>query len=331
MFSLLMVAIIPVLFVLFAVAMDISQMSGIRDHLQRVVDTVAHEALVQRLSSVDIERSVRSRMAGIRGLAQLVSVGSDLTLDAVELSVRGDYRGVFSQLVENLLGRQGTLIPFQVRSRVRVERSGILLLLDRRVVDPADRCGSQSLRGMGGFVDRLVDSVRGSQAISIVVAVTPGEVEPVDIMAVDGSDHISRCRPRLSDGSLDVQGVAGTTAPLDVWGSALGLSDLVSRELFSRQLESRSVIAIVRDDDRAAGYATLAYQFVDESARAAKMPLNLYVLVADGGQVSLQDPQPGGLFGGVYREVGASLSELQEDALLAVLSRTVRERIVIAF
>jgi hypothetical protein len=120
-------------------------------------------------------------------------------------------------------------------------------------------------------------------------------------------------------------------APLDVWDSASGLSEAVARELFSVPFESRSVIAVVRSDLRAAGYTSLAYQFIDEIARAARMPINLYFLVVDGGGAPIQEPQPGGLYGGVYREVDVSVSELEASVLLGVLFRTVRERLVLEF
>lgn len=331
MFSLLMAVILPVMFVLFAVAMDLSQMCGIRDHLQRIADDTAHEALVRGLSVVDIDRNVRSRMAGVGSMAELSLVNATLAPDSAELAVLGQYHGVFSNFAENVLGRAGPAVPFQVRSRVRMLRSGLLVLVDRRVVDVTDVCGDQNLRSMGGFVERLLGSLQTIPSISTTVAVTPGDVDVVDVLAADGSDHVSRCRPRTSQSSLEVQEISGTIAPLDVWDSATGLSELVTRELFTQPFETRSVIAVIRSDVRAAGYASLAYQFLDESARATKMPVNVYVLVVDGGGTSSEAPQMGGLFGGVYREVGVSLSELRGDSLLGVVSRTVRERIVLEF
>lgn len=331
MVSLLMAAILPVVFVLFAVAMDIAQMAGIRDRLQRVADESAHDALVRGLSSVDVDRNVRTRMQGSGSLAELASVDTAVAAESAELSIVGHYHGVFSQFFENLLGRTAFIVPFAVRSRVRMQRSVLLFLLDRRVTDAVDICSDRTLRSMSGFLARLRESVQTIPSLSNMVAITPGDIDVVDIISADGSDTVSRCRPPSLQTSPEVREVAGSVAPLDVWDSASGLSEAVARELFSVPFESRSVIAVVRSDLRAAGYTSLAYQFIDEIARAARMPINLYFLVVDGGGAPIQEPQPGGLYGGVYREVDVSVSELEASVLLVVLFRTVRERLVLEF
>lgn len=204
----------------------------------------------------------------------------------------------------------------------------MLVVVDRHVPDPLNRCGDGALLAMTTFADRLVSSFEGLGYVSFTAAVAPGELEPLDIVMTDGNDGMPRCSPKLSDSGVELSSIAGSNRMVDSWDAASGVADLAVRELFSDSAEYHSVVILMRQEALVAGYATLARDFLEQAARSVQRAIDLYVLVLDGPSVPVGGA---GRSGGLYRELGVTQPELKGASLVGAVARSVRDRIVLEF
>jgi hypothetical protein len=76
------------------------------------------------------------------------------------------------------------------------------------------------------------------------------------------------------------------------------------------------------------GYSSFVQQAISAVAEAAEISLQLLIVVAGADGTFTPLPPAYGVYGGVVREVGVSLTELQRERFAAAVSRTMIERIV---
>jgi len=161
------------------------------------------------------------------------------------------------------------------------------------------------------------------------VGVFPGLVEAVDLLTLDGSDGIDRCRQIREGAVYDTSGlVARVGAAVDPFDVAGDLARHAAVELLGRQLEHRVVVLVIGADSYPMGYSAFAQQALRAVAEEAELPLHVFIVVAGVDGTFTPLPPAYGVYGGVLREVGATLTELQPGRLASAVSRTMTERIV---
>lgn len=330
---LFLLALIPVLLVMLGVTLEFSHLVGVRDDLRGMVGEQGYEALAYHRSSDEVESNLRARLADQARVSfssvNTGTVAATVTKGSASVSASLDYRGTFLSFLENFLGRDSPVLELSASTSARRQRGGVLLVLDRTVAAATDPCMAPELEARAAFIDNVVESVRANSENLVQVGVFPGVVEAVDLLALDGSDGIDRCRP-IRDGSVyDTAGLlARVGAPGDPFDVAGDLARHAAVELLGRRLEYRAVVLVIGADSYPMGYSAFAQQALAAVAEQAELPLHVFIVVAGVDGTFTPLPPALGVFGGVSREVGATLSELQRGRLASAVSRTMTERIV---
>lgn len=330
---LFLLALIPVLLVMLAVTLEFSHLVGVRDDLQNIVDEEGYDALTYRRSSAEVDARVRARLTEQSDVSfsrvEVESATSTVNPAAASVSASLNYKGTFLSFLENFLGRESQVVELAATTRLRRQRGGALLILDRSVLATTDTCAEVALEARASFVDRVVGGVAANPDTIVRVGVFPGVTEGVELLSLDGDDGIDRCRPIIAQSSYDASGLrayVGTPGnPFDV---ANDVARLVSEELLARSLEYRAVVLVIGADSYELGCSAYAQQAVNAVAEAAELPLQFLIVVAGTDGTFTPLPPSYGLYGGSAREVGASLSELSRERFATAVSRTMTERIV---
>jgi hypothetical protein len=330
---LFLLALIPVLLVMLAVTLEFSHLVGVRDDLQNLVDEEGYDALTYRRSSGDVESTLRARLENRAEFSfsrvNLERAESTVSAASAEVSASIQYKGTFLSFLENFLGRQSPTLELAATTRLRRQRGGVLLVLDRSFVTVTDPCSMEEIQARASFVDRVVDAVAENPDNIVKVGVVPGVAEAVDLLSPDGTDGIGRCRPKLASARYDARALEALGGvPGDPFEVAEDVGRIVAEELIARPLEYRAVVLVIGADSYPMGYSSLVQQAVSYVAEASEMSIQLLIVVA-GADGAFTPPPPGyGFYGGVVREVGVSLAELQRERFSTAVSRTMTERIV---
>lgn len=335
--SLLFVAVIlPIIFVMLTITVEFAHFFGIRDELQRVLDREAHDALVRGSTEQQVVQAVTQRMQNVTGMAALTEVRHFRGAARSVVQARAEYRGAFFQFVQDYTGQDRSVLPIALQSQVRIQTAAALVVVDRAVAASADPCNEPGLQAIGAFVERLAGSWQGVADARVTVGVTPGEsevtpgvVEPVELLAGDGSDALPRCGA-AGGAPFAVSLIRGSIGtPFDAFDVAYALRDIASREVAQQPREVRTVVLILRRERYDQGFAQSTFNLLREAAQGAPFPIDLYVVVLDATGGIDNRPLSAGINGGVYREVGASITELTGARLLGAMSQTITDRIVL--
>lgn len=329
--ALVVAVILPLICVMLSITFELAHFFGIRDELQRIVDREAHDALVYGRSGQEIDEAVRARMAVVSGMASISEVRLERGQARSVVSASAEYSGAFFQFVNDLTGRQRTIMPMLVRSQVRIQPAASLVVLDRRVLMGSDECNDEGLRAMQGFVDRVVDTWSALGNSELTVAVSPGAREPVELLSTPEVDEVPRCRAPLGNGSFDVSSVRGVAAPVvfNAMDFALHVGEHASTSIFAMPAEVRSILAVVSREAYEQGYSSAMYGVLNTYAQQLGIPVDVVTIVLDDTASIDVRPLVSGIRGGRYRELGASSSELRGIQLASVVVRTVSDRIVV--
>ena len=329
--------ILPLMFVMLTVTIEFAHFFGIRDELQRVLDRQAHDALVQGLGEEDVAHAVRQRMRNVSGMTQITNVRHFRAQARSIVEARAEYSGAFFQFVEGFTGRERTVLPISLQSQVRIQTAASLILVDRAVSAGSNSCSDPGLQAIAGFVDRLTESwvdVAGARvAVGVTPGVTPiapGVVAPVELLAQDASDALPRCRAAVLGSSFDVAAIRGSIGtPFDAFDVGYALRELATPELLEQEREVRNVVLVLRRERYDAGFAQGIFTLLQDSARNLPIRVDMYAVVLDATGTIDHRPLNAGINGGVYRELGASASELNGSRLLGAMTQTITDRIVL--
>jgi hypothetical protein len=330
---LFLLALIPVLFVMLAVTLEFSHLVGVRDDLQNVVDEEGYDGLTYRRSSAEVEANLRARLDDRSEFSfsqvSVQSVASTVSPASASVSASLNYKGTFLSFLENFVGRQSPTLELAATTRLRRQRGGVLFVLDRSVSTVTDPCSTVDLQARANFVDQVIDAVASNPDNIVRVGVFPGVAEAVDLLSSDGADGIVRCRPKRGDATYDAGGLMALGGvPGDPFEVAGDMGRLVSEELLAKTLEYRAVVVVLGADSYPMGYSSFVQQAISAVAEAAEISLQLLIVVAGADGTFTPLPPAYGVYGGVVREVGVSLTELQRERFAAAVSRTMIERIV---
>ncbi len=329
--------VLPLIFIMLTITVELAHFFGVRDELQRVLDREAHDALVRGSTEEDVVQAVRQRMRNVTGMAALTSVRQMRSPARSMVEARAEYRGAFFQFVQDFTGQNRTILPILLRSQVRIQSAAALVIVDRGVPSGVDPCADQGLRAMTQFVDRLTESWMEVAQARVAVGVfpgatqiTPGVVAPVELLASDARDALPRCRGADTSTSFDLQAVRGNVGvPPDAYSVAFDLRDIADEQVVQQPREVRSIVLVLRRDRYDQGYAQSVFNLLQESAQGVPFSIDMYVVVLDNTQTIDSRPLSIGINGGVYREIGAAASELTGFRLLGTMSQALTDRIVL--
>jgi hypothetical protein len=329
--------VVPLMFVMLTVTIELAHFFGIREELQQVLDHEAHQALVRGSSEEEVVRAVQARTRSIAGLAQLISVRHFRASARSILRARAEYSGAFFQFVQGLTGQVETVLPMELESQVRIQTAAALIVLDRVIAPAANPCSDPGLQALGDFVERLRQMWTSTAQATVAVGVTPGVsmlapgvIAPIELLTGDGSDAIPRCRILSEENSLGVSVVRGSSGmPADPFDLAHSLKDLAISEVFMRASEVRTIVLVLRRERYDQGYGHSVFNVLQESSRNLPFPIDTYFLILDDTQTIDSKPLSVGINGGAYRELGASLSEFSGVRLLGAVSQVISGRIVL--
>jgi Flp pilus assembly protein TadG len=329
--------ILPLIFVMLTLTVELAHFFGIRDELQRVLDREAHDALVRGSTEGEVVYAVQQRMRNVSGMAALTSVRHVRSAARSMIEAQAEYRGAFFQILQEFTGQDRTILPIWLQSQVRIQSAASLVIVDRSVPAGANPCIDTGLRAMTSFADRLAESWAGVAEARIAVGVFPGGTErrpggvaPIELLARDAQDNVPRCRAAQSTNSFDLSAIRGSVeTPPDAYSVAFDLRDIVDQELVQQAREVRTVVLVLRRERYDRGYAQSVFNLLLESVQGLPLPIDMYVVVLDSSQTIDSRPLSIGINGGVYREIGAAESELAGVRLLGVMSQALTGRIVV--
>jgi hypothetical protein len=330
--SVLLVAVVlPLIGIMLTLSLELAHFFGIRDELQRVVDREAHDSLVFSRSGEQIEATVRARMAAISGMATISEVRLERSRARSEVSASARYSGAFFHFISDIMGSERTVMPMFVRAQVRIQPSASLIVLDRRVVSTSDECNDAGLGAMQTFVDRIANTWVNLGNTTVSVAVSPGPSEPVELLSASTIDRIPRCRAPTSDSPFDAGAVRGASMPVvfDAMDFALQVNEHANTRVFSASADVRSVVIILSRQSYDQGYSSAAHDMLRNTGQQLAVPLDVISVVLDDTRSIDVRPMMRGGNGNVYREVGASASELRGIRLANAIVRNTSDRIVL--
>lgn len=322
--------ILPFMAVMLSVTVDFARFFSIRDELQRVTDGEVFEALARGLSAQEVERNIRTRMRNVDGIIELSEVFHTRGQARRVVGASANYSGVFFQFVQEMIGTERRTLPINVSSTARIQSASSLIIIDRTVGVESNPCDDLALQAVGSFTGRVVANWGSIANAKSIVGVTPGVSEALELVSSNGSDEIPRCGQMTSSqdaGFLNFRGVqGGLIDPLDL---AFAAREIASTELFSQVSEVRSIVLVLRRSNYDLGVAQALYNLLRESAHDLNFSVDFYTLVIDDSQTINNRPLNSGINGGIYREIGASVSEFLGDTLVAALTKTVTDRVVL--
>ena len=262
-----MVMVLPFLCALLTLVIDLSYFFGVRDELQKVLDKVAHDALIGGRSALEVEQVVRSRMRNTYGIAQINSIQMTASRGKNVIVADGEYRGAFAALAQRLYGKLPVAMSFAARAQVRVQSSAALIIVDRSEVKPGEECSDPTLTAMGLFADRLAETWVNLADTAVYVATTPGKRAALDSASLRGLDEIARCGSRSASEQADmslVRGVAGST-PYSSMAFAYHFQELVQQYVLAADVRVRSVVVLTRRGLYEQGYIAQAHAAVRDA------------------------------------------------------------------
>jgi hypothetical protein len=326
-----MVMVLPLLFALLTITVDLSNYFGIRDELQRVIDREAHDALVYGKTAEQVNQTIRTRMGILRGMASITSVRSRRSRGQHEIFVDGTYQGGFAEVARHLYGQTSSVLSFAARAQVRIQPSAALIIFDRSIDTTSNECTDGGLQAMSLFVDRLAESWAETAGTMVSVGVFPGETSPIELLRSDASDGVSRCRAALASAYIDAAAVRGTadSGGFSVTSFAYRAQELAARNLVAQPVQVRSIIFVMRRVAYDAAYSTMAYAVIKSLVAQTFHPVDFFVFVLDDtGQIDSR-PFTAGINGGAFREVTASRADFENVRLLSAATQTITDRIVL--
>jgi hypothetical protein len=322
--------VLPLVFIMFTVTVELSQFFGIREEVQQSLDREAHDVLRFSRLTEGVEDSLRRQLGSVGDVVMVRDVAVVRDARQAVVSAQLDYNGVFLPLVEGLFGMQPGLLSMRVESQAQVQTNAALVVLDRSVMPGDDSCSSDSLTSRQIFVDTLLAQWADITTGGLSVAVFPGENEPVERVFEDGSDEISRCGARDTGRVIDAQSIMGASnVAFDAYDVAFSMLSLVGRALVEQTVAKRVVIMVMSGERYAEGYAGATANILQQATNGTPIPIDLVTIVVDDtGEIQYR-PSGMGIHGGMYREIGASQSELQGGLLPSTVAQLISGNVVL--
>ena len=256
--------IVPFLFILLVLGVELNQFLGLRDDVQRIVDEEARVSLSRNFSSSEVTDRLRGRLADSQPFLAVSSVRhTKQSSGANEIVAVGEYRGMAQTIGGAFLGIEMPGIPFAVVSRARRANASVLLVVDRTIAPGADPCGEPHVRARIALANRLISSLRKVGVGSIGVAFTPGVHDVVERLE-DAAPEVLSC----AGDHAGVLRLAGSEA---VSTNSLSIAYRVAELLFSKArveaMEQRSVVMITGATPEEAEKTATTFAFLTMEAR----------------------------------------------------------------
>lgn len=233
--------VVPFLFVLLIIGVELNQFLGLREDVQRVVDEEARVSLSRNFSSSEVSDRLRGRLAESRPYLELSSVQhAKQSASSNQIVAEGEYRGMIAKIGAAFLGSEIPGIRFAVVARARRADASVLVVVDRTIPLGAAPCADPHLRSRVALASRLVSGLRKVGVSTIDVAFTPGTQGAAELLTEAAPEALA-----CGDGDAGVSRIAGTTtATTDSLEVAYGVSRLVFSRPQVNGMEQRSVVMI---------------------------------------------------------------------------------------
>ena len=241
---LFMMVVLPFLFILLVVGVEVSQFLGVREEMQRLIDSEAKLGLERAYSADYLSRRMASRVESLKPYVSLARSEISSTAPQQTIVVEGVYQGLFAQLVGSLTGAGDVAIPFQLSTTVRRTQTAALIILDRVVSLGSSPCDDENLSRRAAFVARLVQDLRAFGVESVHVGVMPGINGEVEILSP--TDEVPRCGASDPTSQLriaSVEGIAGGAAA-DSVAIAYRVVQLLFAPAVPASTEQRAIIMV---------------------------------------------------------------------------------------
>ena len=279
---LFMMVVLPFLLILFVVGIEVSQFLGVRDEVQRILDTEAKLSLGRFYSSEYVSRRISSRAEALRPYVSFASIETTETPEQGTIVVQGTYEGLLAHLVGALVGDGDGVIPFEISTTVRRAHTAALIVLDRAVGVGAARCGDAHFGRRAAFVTRLVGDLRSFGVDYVQVGVTPGVKEKIDILS--SNDEIPRCGGSDDASHLRIASVEGVEGEpiVDSLGVAYRAVQLLFSLAISPMVEQRAIIMVAPSFETRTEAITTTFSLLETEAARQNVKVDA-IGIAVGG------------------------------------------------
>ncbi len=265
---LFMVVVLPFFLILLVIGIEVSQFLGLREEVQRVIDSEAKSSLGRSRNADHLPERIATRVESLKPYVSVGSIRAEQTLQQSRIVVKGSYQGLFTQLVRSITRSADVSIPFQLSTAVRRSHTTALLLLDRVVRSGGARCGDEGLKQRAHFIARLAEDLQAFGVRSIQVGVFPGIDGEVDILSA--ADALPRCGGANDTSPFRIasmEGVEATTS-LDSLAVAYRAVQLLFASTAGSATEQRALIMVVPSlDTRTEAVMTTFSLLEGEAAR----------------------------------------------------------------
>ena len=277
-----MFVVLPFLFILLVVGVEVSQFLGVREEIQRLIDSEAKLSLGRAYRSDYVSRRIASRAESLKPYVSLERIESNQTAQQGTIRIEGAYDGLFAQLVGSLIGGRSAAIPFELSTSVRRTHTAALILLDRAVDVGSDRCRDENLSRRAAFVARLAQDFQSFGVENVQVGVMPGVSEEIDILSL--TDDVPRCGGVDATSQLRIASVEGVEV-----GAATGSVSTAYRALqmlFSAAIpartEQRAVIMVAPPFEARTEVISTTFALLETEAAAQRIKVSAVGIVVGG-------------------------------------------------
>lgn len=204
---LFMVVVLPFLFILAVVGIEVTQFFGMREEVQRIVDSEAKQSLSRPYPSAYLKRRIASSTEHLKPYVEIRDVTANMSQGRGEVVVRGTFDGALNKFVGFLTQQNTDTLSFTISSTVRRAKTVALIVLDRSVGIGGARCGDKNLGIRAGFVSQVAQDLKAAGVDTVIVAAIPGVEDEIDILSAN--DRVPRCGGRDSGSYLGVGSLEG--------------------------------------------------------------------------------------------------------------------------
>ena len=277
-----MFVVLPFLFILLVVGVEVSQFLGVREEIQRLIDSEAKLSVGRAYRSDYVSRRIASRAESLKPYVSLERIESNQTPQQGTIRIEGAYDGPFAQLVGSLIGGGSATIPFELSTSVRRTHTAALILLDRAVDIGGDRCRDENLSRRAAFVARLAQDFQSFGVESVQVGIIPGVSGEIDILS--STDDVPRCGGGDATSQHRIASVEGVEAgaATDSVSIAYRAVQLLFSPTIQASTEQRAIIMVAPPFEGRTEAITTTFSLLETEAAQQNVKVSAVGIVVGG-------------------------------------------------
>lgn len=327
---LFMVVVLPFLFILAVVGIEVTQFFGMREEVRRIIDSEAKQSLARSYSPEYVERRIAEQLSRLEPYVEVFDVDVTSTAGRGDVVVKGAFNGALNKFVGVLLQQESAPMSFSIASSARRTRTIAFIILDRTLAAGSEVCGDEGFALRAGLVEQIARDLQAAGAEGVMVGVTPGVDGEIEI--VSANDRLPRCRTLDGGSHLDVASIQGalTTDAFDSVSIAYRAVERLLTATSNSAVEQRAIIMVAPPSVEQSRAIPTTFSLLEhEAARFNVKVTGVGIVVGGPKDFSFFDTQSGSE-SGMARYLHVSESEARSGDLRLALTQHIQGQTFIA-